>query len=59
MKETGIHPPPPMEECQKNMVLAVPRTAATAEVAAVQVVDSAEWPLYLFQASSLMKLTRV
>jgi hypothetical protein len=48
-----------MEECQKNMVLAVPRTAATAEVAAVQVVDSAEWPLYLFQASSLMKLTRV
>jgi hypothetical protein len=38
--------PPPVEECRKDMVLAMPRGAATAEVAVVQAVESASWPPY-------------
>jgi hypothetical protein len=38
--------PPPVEECRKDMMLAVPREAVTAEVAAVQAVEPASWPPY-------------
>ncbi len=49
--------PPPMEECSKDMLLAVPRAEATTEAVAVQAVDSAKWPLYPPRTSSLTKLT--
>jgi hypothetical protein len=57
--EEDGHPPPPGEECRKDMVLAMPREVATAEVAAVQAVESASWPPYPLKASTLAGLTRV
>jgi hypothetical protein len=50
---------PPLEECRKDMMLAVPRGVATAEVTAVQVVETANWQPYPPRASSLARLTRV
>ncbi len=52
-------PPPPAEERRKNMVQAMPKRAAMAEVAAVQVVEAASWPPYPPKASSLARLTQV
>ncbi len=51
--------PNPAEECRKDMVQAMPKWAATAEVAVVQAVESASWLPYPPKASTLARLSRV